>query len=98
MMLFSPDLRRLLIMLGFLGKLLLILPSSIPSSNDSWLELVRVSGASGGIGGGAKTGVASHAGYPDITLAFDIRLPHVAGRVKLRGDADGYWRMDFRDV
>ena len=59
---------------------------------------MQLSESSGGIGGGAKTGVASHAGYPDIMLAFDIRLRYVAGRVKLRGDATGFWRMDFRDV
>jgi hypothetical protein len=59
---------------------------------------VRVSGLSGGIRGGAKTGVASHAGYPDITLVFDIRLPYIAGRVRLRGDANGHCGMDFRDV
>src|SRR5436305_1905268 len=97
MMLFSPDFRRLLIMFGFLARPL-ILRSSISSSNDSRLELVRISDPSVGIGGGAKTGVASHAGYPDITLAFEIRLPYFAGSVKLRGEADGCWIRDFRDV
>ena len=84
-------------MFGFLARPL-ILRSSISSSNDSRLELVRISDPSVGIGGDAKTGVASHAGYPDIMLVFDIRLRYVAGSVRLRGEANGFWRMDFRDV
>ena len=98
-MLLSPDLRRLLIMLGFLTWLLARRSSAPPSSKDSRLALASISRRIEGTGGAAgPRGVASNAWWLDPMLILDMRRPWLAVNVKLRSDGDGCWLMDFRDV